>query len=78
MRTDRANKKRPASAMRGSNRPVLETELIDEDAQNDINTDLRDLSPDQIEIRSRANSRRRGGSRERDMKLQYSSSLANL
>lgn len=64
-------KKRPASAMRGLTTANLETLNIESEAGADeLNQDLRDLSPDRIDVRSRQSSSR--------PKLKYTSSVANL
>ena len=49
--------KRPVSARRGVN-PTIETDVMDSEVQ-EFNHDLRDLSPDRVEVRSRAGSRAR-------------------
>ena len=71
MHTER--QRRPVSAMRNVNHNV-ETELIDGELYTDPNQDLRDVSPDRVEVRSRGNSK----NPERKYRLRSSASLANL
>ena len=68
--------RRPVSAMRAVNYNV-ETELIDGELETDGNQDLRDISPDRIEVRSRGNSKRRDNP-EKKYRLRSSASMANL
>ena len=66
-----SHKKRPASAMRGLTTANLETLNAESEAgAYELNQDLRDLSPDRIDVRSRQSSSRQ--------RMKYTSSVANL